>query len=262
MGKAKDGSKCYTREKKSGEKYITCEGSQKASKPQKKVEKKVEKKPVKKKQSINDKWKPHKKNFSDKLVKDFETRNILKEKRKNLNQDLEVLKEAGNYDEERIKEYKRAVMTSVAALDEYRRLADVKERDTPIGTRFYFASGEDSVYFPNPREKGEKKVATKEQKEQKKMEEEKKDKKEDEFIARTEEAKVLWKKYKNGNWDKTDKKFIEEELNEGYNPNINRAEIIEAGKTKVKKLVIYWKERWTHTRWKKSKPYRLPKEFQ
>jgi hypothetical protein len=260
MGKAKDGSKCYTREKKSGEKYITCEGSQKASKPQKKVEKK----PVKKKQSINDKWKPYKKNFSDSLVKKFETRNVLKEKRKNLKQDLEELKSGENYDEERIKEYKRAVMTSVAATEEYSRLSDFKGTvgDTPIGTSFYFASGKDSVYFPNPRAKGEKKVATKEQKEQKKMEEEKKDKKEDEFISRTEEAKVLWDKYKNGNWDKTDKKFIEEELNEGYNPNINRAEIIEAGKTKVKKLVIYWKERWTHTRWKKSKPYRLPKEFQ
>ena len=250
MGEAKDGSKCYTREKKTGEKYITCEGTQKGSKPQKK--------PVKKKLSINDKWKPYKENFSDRHIKYFETRNVLKEKRKNLKQDLEELKSAENYDEERLKEYKRAVMTSVVAIDQYGR-SYTKAKDTITGITFYFAGG-GYAYFPNPR--AARKQSTKEQREQKKMEEEKKDKKEDEFILRTEEAKVLWDKYKNGNWDKTDKKFIEEEINEGDMPGINRAEVIEVVKTKVKKLVIYWKQRWSHTRWKKSKPYRLPKEFQ
>ena len=29
MGRAKDGSKCYTRENKAGKKYVTCEGKQK-----------------------------------------------------------------------------------------------------------------------------------------------------------------------------------------------------------------------------------------
>ncbi len=32
MGKAKDGSECFTRQNKSGGKYITCEGTQKARK--------------------------------------------------------------------------------------------------------------------------------------------------------------------------------------------------------------------------------------
>jgi len=32
MGKAKDGSNCYTRQNKSGGEYVTCEGTQKAGK--------------------------------------------------------------------------------------------------------------------------------------------------------------------------------------------------------------------------------------
>ena len=188
----------------------------------------------------------------------LEKSDILKDKKKTLKEDIEIFKEAGNYDERRVKDYRIAVKTAIGALQ---RFGDVYKdnANTPLGTNFFFASG-DRSYFPLPREA--KTESTKEQKEQKEKDEEAKDKKEEEFMKRTEDANLLWNKYKNGNWDKTEKKFLEEDLKSGENPGVSRAEIIETGKTKIKKFIIYYLQRWNHTRYKKTKAYRLPKEFQ
>ena len=248
MPKAKDGSECYTRVNKSGGKYITCEGTQKGSKGKKVTPKKMKKK---------DKY-PNVGKADRKLL---EKSDILKDKKKTLKEDIEIFKEAGNYDERRVKDYRIAVKTAIGALQ---RFGDVYKdnANTPLGTNFFFASG-DRSYFPLPREA--KTESTKEQKEQKEKDEEAKDKKEEEFMKRTEDANLLWNKYKNGNWDKTEKKFLEEDLNMEFPRHTGkgkRAEIIETGKTKVKKFIIYYKIDPFHTRWKKTKAYRLPKEFQ
>ena len=267
MPKAKDGSECYTRVNKSGGKYITCEGTQKGSKG-----KKVSPKPKPKKMKKEDEVRPVDKNvpklrkgkfknISKHWREQLEKGDILKDKKKTLKEDIEIFKEAGNYDERRVKDYRIAVKTAIGAVqrfgDKYKGNAD-----TPLGTDFIFAN-DTHTYFPLPREA--KTESTKEQKEQKEKDKEVKDKKEEEFMKRTENAKVLWNKYKNGNWDEREKKFLEEDLNKEFLMHTGegkRAEIIETGKTKVKKFIIYYKINPYHTRWKKTKAYRLPKEFQ
>lgn len=264
MPKAKDGSECYTRVNKSGGKYITCEGTQKGSKG-----KKVSPKPKPKKMKKEDEVRPVDKNvpklrkgkfknISKHWREELEKRDILKDKKKTLKEDIEIFKEAGNYDERRVKDYRIAVKTAIGALQRFGYPDEIGpgkfQYTTPLGTDFIFAN-DTHTYFPLPREA--KTEPTKEQKEKKKKDEEAKDKKEEEFMKRTEDADILWNKYKNGNWDEREKKFLEEDLKRAW-----RAEIIETGKTKVKKFIMYYKKTAFGTRWTKTTAYRLPKEFQ
>jgi len=277
MAKAKDGSECYTRVNKSGGKYITCEGTQKGSKG-KKVSPKPKPKPKPKKMKKEDEVRPVDKNVP-KLKKDkfknlsnyhrdlLESGDILENKKKTLKEDIKIFKQAGNnYDERRVKDYRIAVKTAIGASQRFGYYEEIGLgkflSQTPLGTDFIFAN-DTSTYFPLPRAKITE--STKEQKEQKKKAEEAKDKKQEEFMKRTEDAEVLWNKYKDGNWDKYEKQFLEQDLNKEFARNTGtgkRAEIIETGKTKIKKFIIYYKIDAFHTRWKKTRAYRLPKEFQ
>ena len=168
MGKAKDGSECFTRTNNAGGKYTTCTGTQTSKaksklpqsfkSPKKRPIKEDEVRPIDKKvpkiyvnyhrqAELDGKLK----NFSEKQKKTFKLNGYVGQanaERARLEEEVSRLSKGDNYTPKRIAEYKEALGKAVAILQRFKK----NSMGWSIGHELYLESGK-MKYFPNPRNK-------------------------------------------------------------------------------------------------------------
>ena len=161
MGKANDGSECFTRTNNSGGRYTTCEGTQKTAM---KAKAKAKAKPKKNRnlQKTNevrraepatlDKFR----NFSASLKNQFKFGNHLNSFRKrDFGPFQDDFMKNSTYTPKRIAEYNEALGKAVAGINRFKKQKQKmagQESQRPLGQELYFEDGT-MKYFPNPRKK-------------------------------------------------------------------------------------------------------------
>ena len=166
MGKAKDGSECFTRTNNAGGKYTTCTGTQKSKaksklpqsfkSPKKRPIKEDEVRPIDKKVPKISSYRQAEldgklKNFSEKQKKTFKLNGYVGQanaERARLEEEVSRLSKGDNYTPKRIAEYNEALGKAVAVAGRVSKNGYYNI----IGHELYLESGK-MKYFPNPRNK-------------------------------------------------------------------------------------------------------------